>query len=212
MTSSLSFQKLLYYHSTYDIIHAFFMTGGILHKWSVRDFLEMDPWLPIVALIIMVLWIPLEYSRISFGYRGNINETFSEIVAFIAFTFFFVLPLSAASFLYALEPPLLPHERTCIIINLTFLLVELIMGFVIMNRFYKTQSAVFYLRTAPILDKNFMKKYAGASDIMSVREIQLGMQKFDKERDVISRPFNESDKMLKAYDIVGEVPEGLAEN
>ena len=34
---------------------------------------------------------------------------------------------------------------------------------------------------------------------MSVREIQLGMQKYDKERDFL-KPFDESDAMLAAYE------------
>jgi hypothetical protein len=55
-----------------------------------------------------------------------------------------------------------------------------------------TQSAAFYLRTAPLIDKTFSKKFAGTNDIMSTREIQLGMQKFDKERDNF-KPFKESD-------------------
>ena len=29
-----------------------------------------------------VLWIPVEYFRLRFGYRGNINETFPELIAF----------------------------------------------------------------------------------------------------------------------------------
>ena len=85
MTSSLTFQKLLYYHGTYDIVHAVLMIGGILHKSIVR---EMEPWLPIVSLAIMGVWIIIEYFRLGFGYKGNINETFTEIVAFLAFSVF----------------------------------------------------------------------------------------------------------------------------
>lgn len=92
MTSSLTFQKLLYYHGTYDIIHAVLMIGGILHKMTVR---KMEDWLPIVSLAIMGLWMIIEYFRLGFGYKGNINETFTEIVAFLAFSFF-ALILSAA--------------------------------------------------------------------------------------------------------------------
>ena len=92
MTSSLTFQKLLYYHGTYDIVHAVLMIGGILHKSIVR---KGEVWLPIVALIIMGVWILIEYFRLGFGYKGNINETFTEIVAFLAFTVF-ALILSVA--------------------------------------------------------------------------------------------------------------------
>ena len=205
MTSSLAFQKLLFYHGTYDILHTFLIVGGILHKANVR---EGEVWLPIVSLVIVGLWIPMEYFRLRFGYRGNINETFSEIVAFLAFSFFFVLPLAGGPAIGIIEPPFLPHELTCIGLNILFIIVEFIMGLVIMRRFYKTQSAVFYLRTAPILDKNFQKKYAGANDMMSVREIQLGMQKYDKERDFL-KPFKESDAMLRDPDFNNR-PDGPA--
>lgn len=152
MTSSLTFQKLLYYHGSYDVIHAALMIGGTLHKMNTRN---GELWLPIVTLIILAVWMPLEYFRIRFGYKGNINETFTDIVGFLAFTAFFVIPTSLGPAIYLLEPPFLPHERTCLAINFIFIVVEFIVGLVIMRTFYKTQSAAFYLRTAPILDKNF---------------------------------------------------------
>ena len=144
------------------------MIGGVLHKLNVRD---EEIWLPIVSLVIIGLWMPVEYFRLKCGYSGNINETFADIVAFIAFCVFVLLLSGAQALGGLLEPPFLPHEMTCIAINILFILIEFIMGIVIVRRFYKTQSAVFYLRTAPILDKNFQKKYSGANDIMGVREI-----------------------------------------
>ena len=159
----------------------------------------------------MGLWAPVEYSRIAFGYRGNINETFSEIVAFLAFTFFFVIPLSAAPVMMIAEPPFLPHERTCLAINLVFLCAEMIVAIALVVSFLNTSSAVFYLRTAPLIDKNFMKKYSGANDIASTREIQLGMQKFDKERD-FPKPFEQSDRTLLPHGEVGDLPPNQAED
>lgn len=64
-----------------------------------------------------------------------------------------------------------------------------------MSRFMSTQSAAFYLRTAPLIDKNIQKKYAGANDIGGQREIQIGMQKYDKVRDNF-QPFKESDDFI----------------
>ena len=46
------------------------------------------------------------------------------------------------------------------IINLIFLALEIIMGFIVYSKFSNTQSAAFYRRTAPIIDKKFRKKYA----------------------------------------------------
>ena len=145
------------------------MLGGTFNKINVRD-PGSELWLPIVALIILGIWIPTEYFRLRFGYSGNIKESFSEVIAFLAFSFF-VLLLSGAPFISILAPPMLPHERFCIVVNIAFIIVEFINGCVLVRRFMKMHAAAFYLRTAPILDKNFAKKYAGADDIMSVREI-----------------------------------------
>jgi hypothetical protein len=54
------------------------------------------------------------------------------------------------------------------------------------------------LRTAPVIDKNFQKRITGAEDVMSVREIQLGMQKYDPQRDAIE-PFAASDDYLRTF-------------
>ena len=169
MTSSLTFQKLLFFHGTYDMVYFALMLGGTINKMNVRD-LGGDSWLPMVTLIILGVWAPTEYFRLRFGYSGNIKESFSEVIAFLAFSFFVIL-LSGAPFIYILAPPMLPHERFCIIVNIGFIIVEFINGCILVRRFMKMHAAAFYLRTAPILDKNFQKKYAGADDIMSVREI-----------------------------------------
>ena len=64
-----------------------------------------------------------------------------------------------------------------------------------MSRFMNTQSAAFYLRTAPIIDKNFKLKYQNMSEIKSSREIELGMRKYDKAHDTVD-VFEESDKLI----------------
>ena len=188
MNSSLAFQKLLWFHSSFDVLYLVLMLGASLHKVSV---IEGDP-LPIWVASLMLIWAPLEFFRVRIGYSGNINETFPELIAFMIFTGCFILPISVVplfqSYLY-------PHEAATIFINLAFVFCELVVGSVCMWRFMSTNSAAFFLRTAPIIDKTFEKKFAGSSDIMSTREIQLGMQKFDKARDAL-QPFKESDRFI----------------
>ena len=82
-----------------------------------------------------------------------------------------------------------------IFINCTFTLVELIVSIVVVRSFLRTQSAAFYLRTAPLIDKLFSKIYANSEDINSTRVVQIGMQRFDKQFDN-QHPFKESDRML----------------
>ena len=91
-----------------------------------------------------------------------------------------------------------PHERCLIFINLGFVFLEFIFGAVLIRSFIQNQAAAFYLRTAPVIDKNFQKRITGAEDVMSVREIQLGMQKYDPQRDAIE-PFAASDDYLRTF-------------
>ena len=177
LNSSITFQKLLYYHGTYNLLYAVLMMMAALHRVQTRE-LDWQVW---VFSIVLVLWAPTEYSRRRFGYKGNINETFPELIAFQIFTVFFIVPLSVAPMV---QQNLFPHERICCILNIAFIFLEFVYGAILIQNFIRTQSAVFFLRTAPIIDKNFKKKYSSAAkDMLSVREIQLGMQAYDRQRD-----------------------------
>ena len=48
----------------------------------------------IVVTALLIIWVPVEFARLRFGYSGNINETFPELIAFLIFTVFFIVPLS----------------------------------------------------------------------------------------------------------------------
>ena len=177
LNSSLSFQKLLFYHATYQIIYIFLMVMSQVHRIQTRLVFNGDHY---IVSGCIALWIPIEYFRVQFGYKGNINETFPELIAFQIFTIFFTIPLAV---LPLTQNPLFPHETSCCILNVAFVFFEFVYCAILIQNFVKTQSAVFSLRTAPLIDKNFQKKYTGANDVNSVREIQLGMQYYDKDRD-----------------------------
>ena len=78
LNSSLNFQKLLFYHSTYEIIYVILMLLGQIHRLQTREMEDKQ----YAYLACIVLWVPIEYFRLRFGYRGNINETFPELIAF----------------------------------------------------------------------------------------------------------------------------------
>jgi len=88
-------------------------------------------------------------------------------------------------------------------INYIFIVFEIVLGFVVMCRFMNTQSAAFYLRTAPLIDKIFQFKYfrgnSSASDanleIRSSRQIELGTLRYDRHHDAAMEVFNESDAL-----------------
>lgn len=131
MNSSLTFQKLLWFHAAFDIVYTMLMLGALFHKLMVRH----HDILTIVVAVLKVLWLPLEIARLRFGYSGNINETFPELIAFLIFTLFFIVPLSA---LPAFQNDMFPHEMATICINLLFVFFEFILGCVVMHRFMQT--------------------------------------------------------------------------
>lgn len=74
MSSSLTFQMLLYYHYFFNILYLVVIFTTIIYKMWIFKF----DIIVIIALIIGVLiWFPVEMARLNFGYKGNINETVS---------------------------------------------------------------------------------------------------------------------------------------
>lgn len=153
MNSSLTFQKLLWFHGTFDIIYGVLIIYGMIYRLRVMDLWNIQP---VIFAALKVLWVPLELLRMNFGYSGNISETFPELIAFGIFTFFFILPLSIVPLFGSLHTgQSWPHERVCVYINLAFVLSEFISSMFVLKRFMATQAASFYLQTAPLIDKNF---------------------------------------------------------
>lgn len=75
-----------------------------------------------------------------------------------------------------------------------------------MCRFMNTQSAAFYLRTAPLIDRIFKLKYLGNGEIKSSREIELGVRRYDRLRDAATDVFEDSDN-LRPTNAAKEHPE-----
>lgn len=72
MSSSLSFQMLLYYHFFYNVFYLCVIFTTIIYKLWVLTPNIID----ILALIIgVIIWFPVELARLNFAYKGNINET-----------------------------------------------------------------------------------------------------------------------------------------
>ena len=121
MNSSLVFQMLLYYHSYYDILYGVILIPTGVYKLMVGD----TNIFIILSLVFTVIYCITEFFRFNFAYKGNINESFSELIAFSIQTFLFslafvVVPL-ISSFKFA-------HEDCMYIINIVFLTSELIIG------------------------------------------------------------------------------------
>ena len=78
MNSSLSFQMLIYYHVFYDILYASILIPTGFYKVLMAS----DDALIIISFILLLFYCLTELFRINFGYKGNINESFPELIAF----------------------------------------------------------------------------------------------------------------------------------
>ena len=121
------------------------------------------------------------------------------MIAFIIFTIFFIFPFSI---LPIIMPFLYPHELPMYLINYIFLGFEILLGLVVMCRFMNTQSAAFYLRTAPLIDRLFQFKYSsGNGEVKTSRQIELGVKRFDRGKDMAGDVFDHSDQMVPSVDV-----------
>ena len=121
MNSSLVFQMLLYYHSYYDILYGVILIPTGVYKLMVGDISIFV----ILSLVFTVFYCITEFFRLNFAYKGNINESFSELIAFsiqtLLFSLAFVVVPLISSYKFA-------HEDCMYIINIVFLASELIIG------------------------------------------------------------------------------------
>lgn len=152
MNSSLFFQMLLYYHFYYDLLYFGLIFSANVYKMMV---FKSQPFV-ILGVILMILWAPIEFFRLNFGYKGNINEAFPEFIAFVIFTFFFTITFSAVIYINPLK---FPHEEACYIFNFAFIITELVYSIYLIFSLSSVQQAHYTLRTAPGLDPDFKLKY-----------------------------------------------------
>ena len=179
---------LLYYHSYYNVLYA-----GILIPTGVLKLMVGSKQLPpILSFALTCLYCLTEFFRVNFGYKGNINESFPELIAFFLQSTLFSLVFTIVPYTAAEQ---YPHEQSMYVINLMFLFFEIVVGFFVMIRFSNTQSAAFYRRTAPLIDKKFRKKYQAMENqgAGSKRDIQIGMKQIQQTAES-ENVFEDSDK------------------
>jgi len=155
---------LLYYHGYFDFLYALLLIPSGFYKILIGS----SDALIIVSVAMTFLHCITDIFRLNFGYKGNINESFPELIAFIIQTFLFSIAFTIVPFIAQFK---FPHEDALYLINLGFLVCELVVGSFVMIKFSNTQSAAFYRRTAPLIDPKFRKKYEGHEEAGSNREI-----------------------------------------
>jgi hypothetical protein len=122
---------ILYYHSFYDCLYGFILVPTMVYKQFVGKINVFG----IVALICLLFYILFEPARLNFGYKGNINESFPELIAFLIQTILFSFAFTLVPYI---TPFKMPHEDCMYIINIIFMLFEVFVGFYVMTRFSST--------------------------------------------------------------------------
>merc|ERR1712146_596585 len=121
MNSDIFFQMLLYYHSYFDILYGLMLIPGGIYKLGLGNANVLTT----VGFLLTILFLVTEWLRLNFGYTGNINESFPDLMAFVIQTSLFSLP-------FALVPVYskykFPHENPLYAINLIFMGLELLVG------------------------------------------------------------------------------------
>ena len=128
MNSDIFFQMLLYYHSYFDIIYGLMLIPSGLYKLGLGNTSIRTT----VGFLLVILNVATEYLRLGFGYTGNINESFPDLMAFAIQTLLFSLPFAITP---AYSKYKYPHEDCLYTINLIFLGLELLVGCYVMSYF-----------------------------------------------------------------------------
>ncbi|KAL4511918.1 hypothetical protein ABPG72_012763 [Tetrahymena utriculariae] len=145
IVSSLFLQQLMYFNSFYTFIHGYFLYFSIFYKFKICDNILGC----IIQLVILTIWALFEFFRLNNGYSGNINETFPEFVSFILLTIAnIILTIGFVVIAQIIFKFFFPIEVICVVIEVLFLVLELIVCFSsisdivkaqLLNRKYKKQ-------------------------------------------------------------------------
>ena len=140
ISSYLPLQVFVFYHWYYIFFMFFLLAGMFAYKAIYFKYSNTQD------IFLIILWLLAEILRLYFAFAGNINEKFPELIAFLIVSIIFSAPLLAYQFfVFAIAFPL---DRALDIIQLIFLIFEIIFGFIAIRKLVKNQTALFFLRNS----------------------------------------------------------------
>jgi hypothetical protein len=115
----------------------------------------------------------------------------------MTFTLFFRLPMQLGIYN---QNFLFPMEYSCFWVIGFFLLLEFVIGIFTIRKIINTQTALFYLRNAKLVDPKYNKTYkAKDRQIKSSREIAIGLNKLKENTHYINQWLKEPEWMRPDY-------------
>lgn len=141
VSSNLPLQVLIYYNWYYSLLMFVIIIGTNAYKQ-----ITIKTSYSFIHFIFLVLWGLSEWIRLYYGYTGNIRENFPELMAFMVMTVVFATPLIVYQFV-AIRVRF-PVDEVVAILQIIFMVFELILGIIAVRRLVRNQTAIFFLRNS----------------------------------------------------------------
>ncbi|XP_064620597.1 transmembrane protein 17-like [Lineus longissimus] len=138
--SSLPLQMAFYFNGFYFPFWCAYTILGLYVKYNYLDTLYK-----IIQLAVVILIVIVEIIRLYVGYLGNLSEKVPELAGSWLLTILISIPLTLV-LLFNDGAYILPPERACNIIQLCFLLFEVIAGYFAIRAMVNLQVAKFHLK------------------------------------------------------------------
>jgi hypothetical protein len=96
-------------------------------------------------LALLVFWSFIEVYRLSKAYSANIEESFPELIKFNLLTFVFSIPPQILLIIGGVGGQVLPIDKSCFIVYISFVIMEILVSIFVMNKLVKRKAAVYFL-------------------------------------------------------------------
>ena len=137
--SSLWMQVLNTYNVYFSALYSVLMITCIVYKLKTY---WLEDFMIVLIPLCFGIWFLTEWSRLWFGYYGNLHEKVPQLCAFLLLTFFPQIPCTV--FLAFLQSRHMPVEKPLNYVMLAFELVEICISYCAVKVFIQKQTASFF--------------------------------------------------------------------
>ena len=137
--SSLWMQVLNTYNVYFSALYSVIMITCIVYKLKTY---WLEDFMIVLIPLCFGIWFLTEWSRLWFGYYGNLHEKVPQLCAFLLLTFFPQIPCTV--FLAFLQSRHMPVEKPLNYVMLAFEFVEIGISYCAVKVFIQKQTASFF--------------------------------------------------------------------
>ena len=137
--SSLWMQVLNTYNVYFSALYSVIMITCIVYKLKTY---WLEDFMIVLIPLCFGIWFLTEWSRLWFGYYGNLHEKVPQLCAFLLLTFFPQIPCTI--FLAFLQSRHMPVEKPLNYVMLAFEVIEIGISYCAVKVFIQKQTASFF--------------------------------------------------------------------